>query len=95
MDKEDAKSTAKEEKLLNEIQGPSFKLEVSLQETLIENEDAHSKRPLSEGEDMSPAHKIQRTGNENGRVFKKRGRKSSSFRFFSWTTRSGKFCYTS
>lgn len=60
---------------------PSFQLGISYKDTLFETEDVHSKRHLSEGEEISPAHKFQRTGLENGRVFKKRERKASSFRF--------------
>lgn len=80
LDKEEVRPFAEEEKSL-EDKRPSFQLGVLLQETLVENEDVHSKRQLFEGDEMSPAHKIQRTGDENERVFKKKGRKSSSFRF--------------
>lgn len=60
---------------------PGFKLGVLLKETLIKTEDVHSKRQFTDGEEMTPPQKIQIIGIENGRYFKKRGRKSSSFRF--------------
>lgn len=59
---------------------PSFKLGILTHETLIETENVHSKRQFIEGEEQSTAQKIQRTGDDNGREFRKRGRKSRSFR---------------
>lgn len=66
---------------ISEDIAPGFILKVSPQETLLENDEVHSKRLLPTSEETAPAQKLQRTDSTVEEGYKKGRKESSSFRF--------------